>query len=96
MHIHTIYQRNGLKPLISSNDSCGIEINSDFNNGDVSCVIGLIKSQTLSQFNESSLFNDMDWGAGNVDVSGEYFFMNSCTLSEANIQNSIGSTNKID
>ena len=36
----------------------------------------------------------MDWGVENGDVSGGFCFMNSHTLSEANIKNSIYSTKK--
>ena len=48
---HTLYQQNGLKPLIHSNNSDDIEINYDLHNGDLCCGIGLINSHALYQFN---------------------------------------------
>ena len=45
---------------------------------------GFINSHALSQYNESSSFNDMDRDVENVDVSGGHCFMNSNTLYEAN------------
>ena len=52
MNRHTLYQNSCLKPLINLNISDDIYMNSDANNGDVSHEIGLIKNQSLSQFNE--------------------------------------------
>ena len=60
IRICTLNQHNGLKPLISLNNSDNIEMNEDLKNGDVIPRIGLINSHTLSQFNKSSYFNDMD------------------------------------
>ena len=48
---HTIYQQNGLKTLINSNNIGDMEINADLNHGYVSRGIGLINSYTLYQFN---------------------------------------------
>ena len=50
-------------------------MHSDLKNGDVSRVIGLINNHTLSQFNEPSYFNEMDWDVENGDVSGGHCFM---------------------
>ena len=48
MKSYTIYQHNGLKLLINSNNSDDIEMNGDFNNVDVSCGIVFINNHTLS------------------------------------------------
>ena len=54
MNSHNIYQPNGLKPLIHSNNRDYFEMNYYLNNGDVSRIIGLIKIHTIYQYNESS------------------------------------------
>ena len=56
--------------------------------------IDLINSVTLSQFNKSSKYNDINWGVEKGDVSCVNFYMNSDTLSEANNHNFIDTTNK--
>ena len=61
MNLHTLYQPNGLKPFIHSNNIDDIEMNADLNNGDVSHGIGFINGHTFSQFNESSYFIKIDW-----------------------------------
>ena len=52
MNLNTLYQDNGLISLNNSNNSDDIEMNFELNNVDVSCVIGLINSHTISQCNE--------------------------------------------
>ena len=44
----------------------------DLNHCDVSCGNGFINIHTLYQFNESSLFNDMDGDFENGGVSGRH------------------------
>ena len=53
LNSHTIYQHNGFMSLINSNNSDDIDINNDLKNGDVSYIIILINSHTLSQCNGS-------------------------------------------
>ena len=89
MNIHTLYQYNGLKPLINFNNRDDIEMNDYLKNGDMSCIIGLTSIHTISQINESSYCNDMDWGVENSVVSDGKHFMNSHTLSEENNHNPI-------
>ena len=48
MNSHSLYQQNGLKPLINLNNRDDIETNYDLNNGGVSIVTGLINSHTIS------------------------------------------------
>ena len=96
MNIHSRYQHNCLKSLINSKNRDDIENNADLNIGDVNCGICLINSHNLSQFNESSYFNDLDWCVENGDVSGGHYFMNSHTPSKGNDQNFIDSTKKTD
>ena len=71
-------------------------MNADLNNVEVSCVIVLINSHTLCQYNASSYFNDMDGDVENGDVSGGHFFMNSHNISESDNQNFIYTKNKRD
>ena len=71
-----------------------IDTHDDLNNGDVSRGIGLLKSHTLPQFNESSYFNDMDWDVENLDVMGRNCFIDIRTLSKAKNKNSVDFTNK--
>ena len=52
MNSLTLYQYNGLKPLINYNNSDDIEINDYLYNGDASHGIGLIKINTPYQVNE--------------------------------------------
>ena len=94
MNIHNLYQHNGLRLFIDSNNIDDIEMNCDSNNGGVSRGIGLINSYNLYQFNESSCFGSIYWDVESIDVSGGHFFMKSHTLSEAKNQTSIDSTNK--
>ena len=49
-------------------------MNADLNNGDFIHLISFINIHTLSQFNESSYFNNMDGGVENGDVSGGHCF----------------------
>ena len=50
MNIHNVYQQNGLKKLINYNDKGAMKINANFQNGDVSSVIGLMNSNPLPKF----------------------------------------------
>ena len=52
MKNHTLYQQNGLSSFINSNNIDDIEMNGDLKNGDMSGVIGLTNSHTISQCNE--------------------------------------------
>ena len=61
MNIQALYQHNGLKKLINSNNGDDIDINDDLKNGDASRRIDLINSHTLYQFNESSYFKEIGW-----------------------------------
>ena len=78
MNSHTLYWQNGFKLSINLNNSDNIDMNADLKNGDVS---GLIKSHTLSQFNESIYYNNIYWGVENGDNIGGHCFMNSHTIS---------------
>ena len=69
-------------------------MNDNLHNGDVSSEISLINIHTLSQFNESSNLNDMNWDVEDGDVSGGHSYMKIHTLSEANNHNYIYSTKK--
>ena len=53
-------------------------------NGDVSCVNGFIKSQPISQCNESSFFNEIDEDVENCDVSGLHGSIKNHTLYQHN------------
>ena len=96
MKIHIIYQYNGFKPLINSNNINYIYINANLNDGDVSRLFCLINIHTLSQFNSSSWFIEMDWDVENGNVSVGLFFMNSHTIYKANNQNCIIYSKKRD
>ena len=74
MNLHALYQPNSLKPLINSNSIDNIEMNANLNNGDFIHLISFINIHTLSQFNESSYFNNMDGGVENGDVSSGHCF----------------------
>ena len=50
MNSHNLYEHNGLKPWTISNNRDDIDMNNDWNNGDISRGIGLINSHTLYQF----------------------------------------------
>ena len=69
-------------------------MNAYLHNGDVSSRIGLINIHTISQFNEPSNLDEMNWGVENVDFSGGRFYINIHTLSEAKNHDSIYYTNK--
>ena len=66
------------------------------NNGDVSCVNGFIKIETISQCNESSCFNYMDGDVENGDMNGEHGSMKIHTLYQQNILISLINTNNSD
>ena len=49
---HTVYQLNGLKPLMNYNGMNYMQINDNLHNLDVSSGTGLINSHTLPQYIE--------------------------------------------
>ena len=48
MNRHTVYQNNGMKPLINPDNSDDIDIRYDLKNGYASHGTGLIKSHNIS------------------------------------------------
>ena len=71
-------------------------MNANLQNDYVGSGIDLINSHALSQFNESSNLNEMNWDVLNVYVSDVHCYINSHTLYEANNHNSIDYTRKRD
>ena len=69
-------------------------MNSNLHHGDVISEIGLLNSHTLPQYNKSSNSNYMNMSVGNVDVNGDYCYMNISTGYESKNRNSTVSTNK--
>ena len=96
MNSHPVYKFNILKSLINYNYSDDMDVNSNLQNGDNNCEIGLINIHTLPQCNKSSNLNETNWGFKNSDVSGGHCYVNSHTASEANNNKSIYSTKKSD
>ena len=85
MNIYISYQLNGLKSFIEYNHMHDMEMNDNIQNGDVSSGIGLTNRHTLPQCNKSIRLNEMNWGSKNSYFSGGPCYMNSHTVSEANI-----------
>ena len=56
----------------------------DSNHGDVSSGINFINSHTISQYNDSRTFKDMDGDIENDDVSTGYGYMNSHNVYQNN------------
>ena len=96
MNIHTDLQRYGLKSLINYNDRNYTDMNDNLQNGDVSSGIGLLNSHTLPQDNESIKLNDVNIGAENDDINGDYCYINISTGYESNNHNTIDYTKKSD
>ena len=51
MNSHTLSRHNGFISLVNYNNGDNIEMNEDFNNGCVSCGIGLINIHIVYQCN---------------------------------------------
>ena len=62
MNIHNVYQQNGSKSLMNYNDRDDMDMNSNLHNGYVSNEIGILNSHTLTQYNLSSILNEMNMG----------------------------------
>ena len=66
---------------MNDNDRNYIYMNDTLHNGDLSSGIGLLNRHTLPQYNESSNFNEINISVDNGGVNGDYFYMNSSTVS---------------
>ena len=91
MNSHTVYQQNGLKALIGSNNSDDIDINGYLKNDDESCIIGLI-----NRHNNSNVINQANLMICIRVLKMMILVMNSRTLYEAKNQNAVDSTKKRD
>ena len=78
------------------NDRIYSEMYANLQNCDVSSGISLTNRHNIYQFNESSNFNDKDWGIKNGDVSGGNCYTNSHTFSLRKNHNSVDSSNNRD
>ena len=96
MNSHNDLQQNGFESSMNYNQSNDTYTNATFKNGYVSSGIGLLKIHTLPQDKQSGNFNDMNMNIENVDVNGDYCYMNIYTVSESNNHNSIDYTKKKD
>ena len=76
-------------------DRDDMDINSNWNNRDMSIGIGVLNSHNLHQYNKSSNLNEMNMGVENGDANSGHFYMNSANGSESKNQKSIDSTKKI-
>ena len=94
MKTHADLQHNSLESLINDNDRNDIDMNYNLQNGYMINITGLLNSQNTPQYNESSNFNDMNMSVYNGDVNGDYYYINSTTVSESNNQNYINYTKK--
>ena len=96
MNSHGDLQQNGLESLINDNDRIDTDMNGNLHNGYASSLFGLLNSHTSHQDNESSKLNDLNMSVDNGCVNGDYFYMNSSTVSDIKNHNSVDYTNKID
>ena len=71
------------------------DMNDTLQNGDVIIIIGFLNNHTLSQDIQPRNLNDMDISVDKGCFNGDYFYMNSSTVSESNNHNFIDYTNKI-
>ena len=81
---------------MNDNDRIDTYMNDTLQNGDVSSVIGLLKSHTLTQAKKSSKLNDINIIVDNVDDNGDYCYINSSTIYVINNHNSVDYTKKIN
>ena len=96
MNSHNDLKQNSFESSMNFNESNDTYTNATFKNRYVSSGIGLLKFHTLPQDNKLSNLNDMNMNVENVDVNGDYCYMNIYTVSESNNHNSIDYTKKKD
>ena len=78
------------------NDRNDTYINDTLNHLDVSNVIGLLRSHTIPQDNESSKLTQINMSVYNVDNNVDYCYINSSTGYESNNHSYVHYTNKGD
>ena len=66
---------------MKDNNRIDTYINKTLHNGDVSSVIGMLKSNTLNQSNKSSKLNEMTMIVENGDFNDDDVYMNIYTVS---------------
>ena len=81
---------------MNNNDRIDPDTNETLESGDVRSGIGLLNSHNTPQSNEWSKLNKMKTVVDNVDVNGDYFYMNSSNIYVIINHSFIDYTNRIE
>ena len=89
MNSHTGLQQNHLESLIKFNYRTDTDMNETLQNVAVISVSGVLNSHTLPQTIKLSKLDEMNMSVDNVDVNGDYCYMNSSTVFVIRNHNSV-------